>query len=367
MARNILFLTNGHGEDQVAAEIIKRLNPETFNLSVLPLVGRGQAFANLKVTVLGPQQSLPSGGFSLRNISFLLRDLSQGLLPNTIRSLRLLRSLRTQVDLVVAIGDLVPILGALMTGAPFIFIGANKSDYYRWFGYNYTPWEKWLLKKFPRRIFVRDRLTADNLNKQGVRAEYIGNPLMDCFPNHKPQTCLPAGKAAKSKNNELIIGLLPGTRDDAGLNLDDFQEVIEELITLKQPDAKFRFVIATTLPKVPEYMEKKSFAEVLAESDLVIGLSGTGNEQAAGCGIPVVSFYGRGSQYNKKFARAQKQLLGDSLLLIGSRDPRAIAWATWQLLNNPPQREQMGFIGHERMGESGAVEAIARLINQGEI
>ncbi|MFA4843579.1 MAG: polysaccharide pyruvyl transferase family protein [Candidatus Margulisiibacteriota bacterium] len=361
--KKILFLTNGHGEDLVAAELIRRLKGKA-GLTALPLVGTGSAFAGLPVEVIGRRQALPSGGFSLRNFWFLLRDLSSGLLGATHGNLRLLKSLRGQFDLVVAIGDIVPIIAALAVRAPLIFVGVNKSDYYRWFGYTYTPWEKWLLKKYAKRIFVRDQLTADNLNKQGLKAEYLGNPLMDCIAlpltPHSPSPLI-RGKGTGDRGEAITttIALLPGTRADAKLNLEDFEAVIAELITLKDPDTMFHFTIATKLPDVPGYMEKQEFSQLLASADLVLGLSGTGNEQAAGCGLPVVSFYGRGSQYDRKFATAQKQLLGEALCLVKSRDPRYIAAAIWQLLNNPPCLEQMGRTGRERLGEPGALGRIS--------
>lgn len=362
--KKILFLTNGHGEDLVAAELIHRLKGKA-DLTVLPLVGARDAFAGLPVEVIGRRQALPSGGFSLRNFWFLLRDLSSGLLGVTHGNLRLLKSLRGQFDLVVAIGDIVPLIAALAVRAPLIFVGVNKSDYYRWFGYSYTPWEKWLLKRYAKRIFVRDQITCDNLIKQGIKAEYVGNPLMDCVtPLSLWERGLHFNTDRVRARDEITIGLLPGTRDDAKLNLEDFEAVIAELITLKDPDTMFHFTIATKLPDVPEYMEKQEFPQLLASADLVIGLSGTGNEQAAGCGIPVISFYGRGSQYDRKFATAQKQLLGDALGLVKSREPRYIAAAIWQLLNNPPCLEQMGRAGRERMGKSGAVADVAQSIKE---
>ena len=334
--KRILFLTNGHGEDLVAAEISRQLEKD-FAVSTLSLV----------------EKTSPSGGFSFRNLKFLFRDISAGLIGNTFKNFRLLKDLRDKVDLTIAVGDIVPIIGALLVKAPFIFVGVNKSDYYQSFGSRYTPWEKWLLKKYAQNIYVRDHLTKENLNKEGIPAEYVGNPLMDCFEHNQPEI----------RNSQFeTIGFLPGTREDAKLNLEDFEKVVEELLALKKPDTYFKFMIATTLPDIPEYMERKTFGEVLAGSDLIVGLSGTGNEQAAGCGLPVVSFYGRGSQYNASFALAQKQLLGGSLKLIKARDHRTIAAAVWNLINSPDMMSEMGRTGQERMGEGGAAQIISAKI-----
>ena len=131
--KKLLFITNGHGEDLVAVEFIKRLRHKA-EISVLPVVGEGQAFAGLDVSLLGSPEKLPSGGFSLRNFKYLFQDLSAGLLGQTSKKVQVLKNKQGVFDLVVAIGDIVPIIGALFTKAPFIFVGVNKSSYYKKFG-----------------------------------------------------------------------------------------------------------------------------------------------------------------------------------------------------------------------------------------
>ncbi len=353
--KKILFISNGHGEDLVAAEIIKRLAGKA-EISVLPIVGQGQAFEGLKVKILGPRKKLPSGGFSLRNLLYLFKDISSGLISSTIKQIRILRKLRDSFDLTVAVGDIVPIIGARLVNSPFVFIGVNKTNYYKWFGFHYTAWEKMLIKRSALKVYVRDKLTETNLKTRGIKipqAEYVGNPLMDCFSLPKQNI-----KEADTK----IIGFLPGTRSDAHLNMEDFEKIILEIIKLKNSDFGLKFITATTLEKIPVYMENMAFGAVLANSDLIIGLSGTGNEQAAGTGVPLISFYGRGSQYTEKFAQAQKQLLGDALHLISESDPLSIAAEVWHLLRNPDKMEYMGKVGKERMGQGGAVEKIADFI-----
>ena len=63
----ILFITNGHGEDIIAARIIEELAGE--DISVLPLVGAGTVFDGLPVTVLGKRKKMPSGGFEIGRAS----------------------------------------------------------------------------------------------------------------------------------------------------------------------------------------------------------------------------------------------------------------------------------------------------------
>lgn len=347
--KDLLFITNGHGEDLVAAKIIQELG-QGLNITALPVVGEGRAFEGLNAEVIGPRKKLPSGGFSLRNFGYLLQDLFSGLIGNTLAMNRILKDLRGKFSLTVAIGDIVPIISALKVRNPFIFIGVNKSSYYKRFGYNYTVWEKYLLRTHAKKVFVRDRTTADDL----PFGEYVGNPLLDCY-GHLPRR---TGQEPDTK----IIGFLPGTRSDANLNIEDFVKIIEEIIKLKNSDFGLRFPIATTIKDLPEYFQKEDFDKVLSGSDLIIGLSGTGNEQAAGSGVPLVSFYGRGSQYNKDFAEAQKQLLGDALSLVRDNEPLSVAAEVWQLLRKPDKLAEMSRAGKERMGSGGACQKIADYI-----
>lgn len=359
--KKILFITNGHGEDLVAAEMIKRLQGKA-HLLVLPMVGEGKIYEKLEAVVIGPKKSLPSGGFSLRNLWHLPGDIYAGLIGNTLAQFGILKELKNRIDLTVGIGDIVPILGARRVNAPFIFLGVNKSSYYKTFGYNYTPWEKLLLKN-ARKVFVRDKATETNLKTRGIKienAEYVGNPLMDCI--HTSTHKMEESKVTSLGLEYKTIGFLPGTRGDACVNLGDFEKITESLIRMKVPEIELKFLIATDLKPIPEYMERKSFPQLLQESNLIVGLSGTGNEQAAGSGLPVISFYGRGSQYNKRFAEAQKQLLGDALYLVRDNDPLSVAAEIWHLLRNPERMQQMGLAGKERMGSPGAVEKIVAFI-----
>ncbi len=348
--KKILFLTNGHGEDQTAAQIIKRL-PKELDVIVYPLVGEGKEFESLNVKLLEPRRTLPGGGFSLRNFWSLPYDLVQGLFTLFYMQIKKLRELKGQFDLVVGIGDVVPMVGALITKSTFMFVGVNKSDYYRSFGYNYTFWEKWLLKKYSKKTYTRDEITAKSLSKIGIKAEYAGNPIMDGLGSHQ---------TFPKSQNEYVIGFLPGTRtDDVNKNIIDFEKIALEL---KKFNNKFRFLIAL---KDKEVLEKNaafeimSFEDVIFNSDIIIGLSGTGNEQAAGIGKPVVGFVGRGAQYNKKFAKAQQQLLGAALSLT-KRSPHKIAERVWEILNDKPRQKYMANTGIVRMGGPGAIEKIAK-------
>lgn len=348
--KRILLLSNGHAEDLVAEEIVRSLR---LNVSAPKEPRSSFAGSDCKIIKIPlVDTTLPSGGFSLRNFNFLWHDIGAGLLGKTFKHWKTLKDLRGKIDLTIAIGDIVPILAALVAKSSFIFVGVNKSSYYKTFGYNYTPWEKFLLKKYALKTFVRDKETLKDL----PFAEYVGNPLLaekSKIQNPKP------------KNNECTIGLLPGTRADAALNMEDFEKVITELINQRdESDPKLDFITATTLTNLPEYIGNKPFEQVLAEADVIIGLSGTANEQAAACGIPVLSFPGIGSQYNRRFARAQKELLGEALLFIDQRNFPFVAAQAWKLLKNPVKMKEMAEAGKERMGAPGAIDKISDFIKE---
>src|SRR3989339_1968001 len=355
--KKILFITNGHGEDQTAAKIIEKL-PTDIDVSVMPMVGDGAVVGAFRepsqpINLLGPRKSLPSGGFSARNLLALPKDIISGLLGLLYLQIKTLKKLRGQFDLVVAIGDIVPIFAALITKIPFIFVGVNKSDYYKTFGYNYTPWEKWLLKKYAKIVFARDAHTSNSLKKDGINAVYKGNPLMDGIGSYE---------IIEKKDGEKIIGFLPGTRkEDIPKNIEDFGKIAEELLKI---DKNFRFLIADNCEgtRLIASLRGAPFETVIYNSDIIIGLSGTGNEQAAGIGKPVVSFVGRGAQYNKKFANAQKELLGDALsLIVGTNcnTPLQIANEIITILHDPARYNYMSETGKNRMGKSGATKKIA--------
>jgi uncharacterized protein (TIGR03492 family) len=159
LMKHILFITNGHGEDIVAAKIIREMKRRSIKIDVMAVVGHGDSFKGLGVTLIGPKKILPSGGFGLRNYSFLLRDIFAGMLTKAYQQMRLLRKKRGKYDLVVGIGDIVPIFYASIATSPFIFVGVNKSEYYSKLAFNYTSLEKWLLKKYCKLTLARDKKT----------------------------------------------------------------------------------------------------------------------------------------------------------------------------------------------------------------
>ena len=229
----LLCLSNGHGEDTIAVSILRQIQilaPE-IELAALPIVGEGRAYATLpEVAIAGPVKVMPSGGFNYMNGRQFWQDVRGGLLGLTWTQIATVRSWAKQGAVILAVGDIVPLMMAHLSGAPFAFVGTAKSEYYlrdeigpiqrpgvndlieRLSGSVYLPWERWLLgSRRCRAIFPRDTLTAKVLTQFRLPAFDLGNPMMDDLePSERCQQAI-EGRA-------LSILLLPGSRSRTGLS-----------------------------------------------------------------------------------------------------------------------------------------------------
>jgi uncharacterized protein (TIGR03492 family) len=73
------------------------------------------------------------------------------------------------------------------------------------------------------------------------------------------------------------------------------------------------------LEQVEVICSAEAFADILQQSSLVIGMTGTAVEQAVGLGKPVIAVPGNGPAFTYRFAEAQNRLLGDSVQVIGTQ------------------------------------------------
>ena len=242
----LLCLSNGHGEDAIAVQVLQGLQrlPGGPAIAVLPLVGEGTVYRRAGFEIVGTVGQLPSGGFIYMDGGRqLLRDVRGGLVGLTRSQLRAVRQWvsvgcdRGERSAVLAVGDIVPLLFAHWSGAPYGFVGTAKSEYYLrgddgrflglrwlegWSGSVYLPWERWLMHR-PRcrAVFPRDDLTVEVLRRclpTGARSRSVpsvqpvqkifncGNPMMDGF------AIAPELPAPPSKDAPVSVLLLPGSR-----------------------------------------------------------------------------------------------------------------------------------------------------------
>lgn len=273
MTLKILCLSNGHGEDAIASQILQQLQkyPLPPSLAALPLVGEGQAYTLLnKVSIIGPMQPMPSGGFIYMDRQQLLRDLKGGLLKLTFGQLKALRgwvSSETKLGhqvVILAVGDIVPLLFAWLSGAPYAFLGTAKSEYHLrdetgdlpprswverfqlWSGSVYFPWERWLMSgRKCRAVIARDELTAEMLRKKSIRAYYVGNPMMDALEWENAMPSMYRTNAERLEmERQLTIALLPGSRSPEAYA--NWEIIIQAIVGLSEtfPEQKLLFLAA---------------------------------------------------------------------------------------------------------------------------
>ncbi len=401
----ILCVSNGHGEDQVAARICVALESHGVSAMALPLVGVGHAYRKPQIPVLEEAiQAMPSGGFVRMDGRNLWRDLREGLVRLTWKQIQVIwrwsRTAKAEKRLVLAVGDVVPLLFAwlptLAGGCDFAFMATAKSEYYwrdrhgrlpripqPWGGSFFHPLELSLVGSRHCRCFlVRDRLTADHLGEMGLPALYLGNPMMDGLE--------PRGLDFGIREHEWAIALLPGSRApeayDNWVNLLTCAEIAQAHLPAT---VHFLAAMAPTLdPKILTqilqqrgwravsedspgiFMHQKGrlhlvtqgFSDCLHQSHLGLATAGTATEQLVGLGKPVIAIAGSGPQFTAQFAQDQSRLLGCSLTLI--HKPAQIAQVIERIREDPDYVQLAMSNGRERMGEPGAAERIAKHLVQ---
>ena len=364
----VLIISNGHGEDALAAVLAKKLKDYINDqILALPLVGLGLAYDQACIEKIHSQPLLPSGGFAYLGWKNLRDDLESGLFKQIADQKKVLRNLKG-IQLAICVGDTYNLfLTAQNLKTGIVFIPTAKSNYIKPHSFP----EVAIMRKKARVVLPRDEVTATDLKRRGVKAKCLGNLMMDAIDLK--------GIALNLPNP---IGILPGSRKDAAINLRAILQVVEKtkirdhyLVALTK-DFDIASFIATVdwqrdtsqfatcvLKKGAKkiYLCQNLFGDIISQSEIVIGLSGTGNEQAAGLGKPVVTFIGQGTQFTAYFARKQKKLLGEAVFLVEA-DYEQVAKVVDYLALHPLECLQRGLVGKERMGPPGASKMMAVLI-----
>jgi len=405
MPGRLLVLSNGHGEDLIALRVLQALHrrrPE-LEIAVLPLVGEGGAYAAAEeagvLRRIGPRRHLPSGGFSNQSLRGLLADLGAGVLGLSWRQWRLVRRWGRRGDPVLAVGDLLPLLLAWGSGAPYGFIGTPKSDYtwasgpgsaglaalyHRCKGSEWDPWEWTLMaRRRCRLVAMRDALTARGLRRHGVDALAPGNPMMDGLRAE------PLPPVLQGRRRLLLLG---GSRMPEALG--NLRRLLEALELLSEAEPLLLLAPCGSRPSPEEWaplLHRLGFEPVPGPPPgeaaaawqrgsvlLVVGpgrfaawagcaevglaAAGTATEQLVGLGVPALSLPGPGPQFKLGFAQRQSRLLGGSVAVC--RTPQALAQGLEELLRDPQRRAALGRIGARRMGPAGGSEALAQLLEE---
>lgn len=392
--RKVLFISNGHGEDLNAVQIVKALRQQQPQLEIgaMPIVGQGNAYRNLNIDIIGPTESLPSGGFVYNDRFKLLDDIRSGLFTLLWRQIQATRKYGRDCDAIFAIGDVVVLLGAYLTGKPYMAFIVSSSAYYE-NRMQFPRLTDWLLKSDRcRQIFTRDRYTAKMLNQQGYdKAIFVGFPAMDALEI--------TGKDLQLSPDLPLVALLPGSRlPEAGTNLQLLLDLAIATTPLFPNGIQFCAAVTpnlclpdpTGMIPLQQVAEQQgweyhptgylthpqhqialrciydAFADILHQCDLVVGMAGTAIEQAVGLGKPIIQIPGAGPQFTYTFAEAQMRLLGSSIQTIGTKPATAdtisqAAQAIYRTLEDREYLAQCRQNGLERIGGAGGGDAMARI------
>ena len=397
----ILCISNGHGEDIIAARICMELEKLGFKAISLPLVGVGHAYAKANIPIVEQfTQAMPSGGFVRMDSRQLARDVKSGLVGLTRKQLGFVwkwsRDRRNGKRLILAVGDIVPLLFAWLPaklgGCDYAFVATAKSEYY-WrdrkstlldvkkpFGGSiFYPWERALMNSDRcKAIFVRDLLTAEILNRDfKLPAIYLGNSMMDGLE--------PKGIDFGIGEDEWVVAILPGSRSPEAyenwMTLMLCAQVVSRTIPHNvhflvaiAPDLDLEIIgqsiiqkgwlrLDETTFKVQNarlILLKEGFGDCLHQCHLGLAMAGTATEQLVGLGKPVITIAGNGPQFTRKFAAEQADLLGCSINLIDK--PAQVADALNKILQDSDYFQEVVRNGEERMGQAGASARIAKYI-----
>ncbi len=378
----ILFISNGHGEDAIGAFLAKtmlELQPN-LELEALPIVGRGTPYEQAGIRVLGPRWSPPSGGFTFTSLELFLKDWRDGMRQKAHEQHWAIRNSRA--DAVMVVGDVY----ALWVTFSFAFKAAKPRVFQyqplvsRYYQDGMSASDK--LERTPRvtvdsfvlperlymkrveKVFARDERSAAWLRELGVpHAKFAGNIMMDLLT---PELELPT-------DTRPVLALLPGTRNDylyslpimleAAALLPEFQSFAAFSGNLELPTgwvwtSNYFARVAKHNSGIEIPMLETGFAALLQAASVVLGTSGTGNEQAVGLGKPVIGFPTQGPQYLEGFAKAQKRLLGAGLTLEQA-NPEILARAVKTAHQDQKFRARVAQAGLERMGLPGGAKRIA--------
>lgn len=333
----ILLLSNGHGEDLSGALIGKDLQKFDHQVEAFPFVGHGYSFSSAAIKIVGETKEFSTGGLGYTSLLGRSTEILQGQVFYLARRLFHLFSVAGNYDLLVVIGDVVPVLSAWLTRLPVVTYLVAYSSHYE--GKLRLPWPcvNCLSSKRFLSVYSRDQLTADDLTNQLLRkVDFLGNPFMDpvlktqpALPQiHSRLGLLPGSRRPELDKNLLLIlrmiellpeanvinndisfdiALVPALDDESLRNLVDLQvwklgKSIERVSCLHLIGKKYRVNI-----------HRDSFVKVLQSSDILLSMAGTASEQAVGLGKPVLQLQGHGPQFTASFAEAQRRLLGPTV------------------------------------------------------
>lgn len=371
--RRLLFISNGHGEDSIAAAIIRRL-PQGVAVDAYPTLGDGRAYDGV-CTVVGPRARLASEGW--RNVrGSVARDLAGGGLKTLLPGIRFARSLAGRYDRVVVVGDLVGVGLCWLAGLRnIVWLDVYRTGY----GRLYSSPERWLIGRTVGIAFCRADRLAGQLRAAGLDARAAGNVMMDTVTYGDYDV-------AARRSRGAIVALLPGSRQFTAANFARQVAALRLIPAEVRPDVFLalaggidldELAALADLSAVPHNSDdavdagtltdgdllirvaRGAAGNLMAAADVVLSQAGTATVQALGLGRPVLTFVAAEDRPSR--VRDESALFGDARQVV-SDDPAALAGALRHLLDDPAERARRGAIGRARIGPPGAIDAIVAAI-----
>ncbi len=389
--RPILLLSNGHGEDLSGALIGRALAERGLTVDALPLVGHGRAYEQAGIRLRGRTREYSTGGLGYTSAFGRLTELVQGQVIYLLSRLLLLLRIAPRYQLILVVGDVIPVIAAWLSGRPTATYLVAYSSHYE--GKLRLPWPcaPCLRQRRTRAIYSRDALTAADLTGQLQRSvHFLGNPFFD--------GALSSSEPLKGHPSQLL-GLLPGSRLPEALhNLELMLRVLERLPEPLRPAERLGLHAALVGKLTPQevaplasrlgwklqlegeescslqrgplqlQLEWGRFAAVVQQCDLLLSMTGTAAEQCVGLGKPVLQLVGDGPQFTANFAEAQRRLLGPGLFCAsgptGSEEQldgtaALLEQLLARLLSDGGWRAALQQLGRERIGSGGGAARMA--------
>ena len=305
--------------------------------------------------------------------------------------LLLLLRIAPRYQLILVVGDVIPVIAAWLSGRPTATYLVAYSSHYE--GKLRLPWPcaPCLRQRRTRAIYSRDAITAADLTGQLQRSvHFLGNPFFDgALSSSEPLKGHPSQR----------LGLLPGSRLPEALhNLELMLRVLERLPEPLRPAERLGLHAALVGKLTPQevaplasrlgwklqlegeescslqrgplqlQLEWGRFAAVVQQCDLLLSMTGTAAEQCVGLGKPVLKLVGDGPQFTANFAEAQRRLLGPGLFCAsgptGSEEQldgtaALLEQLLARLLSDGGWRAALQQLGRERIGSGGGAARMA--------
>ncbi len=368
LTKRVLIISNGNGEDSMAAAIVKKLPDENL-VDAYPMIGFGNAYKNI-CPIIGPRLHIPSQGH--RKAGSIAKDVKGGMISGAWRTIKFLRSMKNRYDKIIVVGDsVVPILSVFAGLKIDIYLDVYKNGY----AHKYMSLEHWAIKKSCKKTYCRDDILASSLRQSGVDAISKGNIMLDLVPFGDYDV-----KSFRDK--KFALTLLPGSRKTTAKNL-KFQidalrrlpkELVPDIFVAVAHDISVEELAEVTQMKYhkadSDYSADLGFlsdgelrlnlsngvaGNIIMASDLLLSQAATLTLQALGLGKPVISFI---EEHDRpKRTEDRKKLAGESRVFV-THNIDELSAEIKKLLLDENERDRMGEIGQARIGTRGTLEAV---------